>query len=487
MAPCVRNAAGEGVCDASGHDWSRTEAAAATFADARLHRRFAGLLRQLAAGVGASIPQACGDWAGVKAAYRFLANGRVGEADILGGHFAATAERARACRGVVLLLQDTTEFTYRRASATAIGVTKSVNSGRDAEGRWRHHTLCGLLLHTSLAVTEDGVPLGVAAVKVWTRSKFKGTAALKRVINPTRVPIEGKESIRWLDSLRQSVELLGDPGRLVHVADRESDIYELFCLAGELGTHFVVRTCVDRLAGDGTRTVADEMAEARVRGLHRVELRGAAGEATRAVLEIRARRVHVLPPIGKQRRYPALDLTVLHVTERNPPRGRKPVEWKLLTGLPVRSRKEAVEKVRWYATRWKIETFHKILKSGCRAEESRLRSAERIANLLALFCIIAWRILWLSLAHRADPEAAPRTALTDREITLLDRLPPGAGGGGEAQGRTLATYVRKLARLGGHLGRARDPPPGIIVLWRGLSRLADIELGVEIVERSNCG
>ncbi len=137
------------------------------------------------------------------------------------------------------------------------------------------------------------MPLGVAAVKVWTRSKFKGTAALKRVINPTRVPIEGKESIRWLDSLRQSVELLGDPGRLVHVADRESDIYELFCLAGELGTHFVVRTCVDRLAGDGTRTVADEMAEARVRGLHRVELRGAEGEAIRAVLEIRARRVHV--------------------------------------------------------------------------------------------------------------------------------------------------------------------------------------------------
>jgi hypothetical protein len=422
----------------------------------------------------------------VKAAYRFLANERVGEADILGGHSAATAERVGACRGVVLLLQDTTEFTYRRVSTTAIGVTKSVNSGRDAEGRWRHHTLCGLLLHTSLAITVDGVPLGVTALKVWTRSKFKGTAALKRVVNPTRVPIEGKESIRWLDSLRQSVELLGDPGRLVHVADRESDIYELFCLPGELGTHFVVRTCNDRLAGDGTGTVASEMAEARVRGLHRVELRGAEGEGIHAVLEIRARRVHVLPPIGKQRRCPALDLTVLHVTERNPPRGRKPIEWKLLTDLPVRSRKEAVEKIRWYAMRWKIETFHKILKSGCRAEESRLRSAERIAKLLALFCIIAWRILWLSLAHRAEPEAAPQTTLTDREITLLDKLSPGAGGG-EAQAKSLATYVRQLARLGGHLGRSRDPPPGIIVLWRGLSRLADIGLGVEIVERSTCG
>ena len=486
MAPCVQNATGDDAPGSAGQDWTEAEVEAASFADARLHRRFAGLLRQLAAGVGSSIPQACGDWAGAKAAYRFLANERVDEADILGGHFAATRDRFAACRGVVLLLQDTTEFAYRRVSTTAIGVTKSVNSGRDAEGRWRHHTLCGLLLHTGLAVTEEGVPLGVTAMKVWTRSKFRGTAALKRMVNPTRVPIEGKESVRWLDSLRRSVDLLGEPGRLVHVADRESDIYELFCLAGQLGTHFVVRTCNDRLAGDGTRTVASEMAKARVRGLHRVELRDAEGEVIQVVLEIRARRVHLLPPVGKQRHYPPLDLTVLHVTERDPPRGREPIEWKLLTDLPVRSRREAVEKIRWYATRWKVETFHKILKSGCRAEESRLRSAERIANLLALFCIIAWRILWLTLAHRADPGADPRTALTAPEIALLDRLIPGADGG-NPPGSTLATYVRKLARLGGHLGRSRDPPPGVVVLWRGLSRLADIELGVQIAERPKCG
>ena len=119
-------------------------------------------------------------------------------------------------------------------------------------------------------------------------------------------------------------------------------------------------------------------------------------------------------------------------------------------------------------------------------ERSRLRSAERIANLLALFCNIAWRILWLTLAHRANPEATPRPALRDREITLLDRLTPSTEGA-EPQGKTLATYVRKLARLGGHLGRSRDPPPGAIVLWRGLSRLADIELGLKIAEQAKCG
>ena len=267
MVLCVQDAVGEGARASPRQDWTETEVRAATFADARLHRRFASLLGQLASGAGSSIPQACGDWAGAKAAYRFLVNRRVSEADILGGHHEATRERIRTCPGMVLLVQDTTEFVYRRASTTAIGITKSVNSGRDADGRWRHHTLCGLLMHTTLAIAENGVPLGVTALKVWTRSKFKGTAALKRVVNPTRVPIEGKESIRWLDSLRQSVERIGDPGRCVHVADRESDIYELFCLARDLGTHFVVRTCNNRLAGDGTHTVADKMAEARVRGL----------------------------------------------------------------------------------------------------------------------------------------------------------------------------------------------------------------------------
>jgi hypothetical protein len=174
------------------------------------------------------------------------------------------------------------------------------------------------------------------------------------------------------------------------------------------------------------------------------------------------------------------------VAERNPPRGRKPIEWKLLTDLPVRSRREALKKIRWYAMRWKIETFHQTPNSGCRAEESRLRPAGRLANFLALFCIIAWRILWLTLDHRADPEAAPQTVLKPTEIALLDRLALGTKGG-EPEGNTLALYINKIARLGGHLGRSRDPPPGIIVLWRGLSRLADIELGVEIVEQTHCG
>jgi hypothetical protein len=118
----------------------------------------------------------------------------------------------------------------------------------------------------------------LTAVKFWTRKKFKGTAALKGKVNPTRVPIEKKESVRWLDNVRQSTELLGDPGRCVHIGDRESDIYELFCAAREAGTHFVIRTCVDRLAGNGDHTIADEMGEVAVKGRHRIDVRDSNGD-----------------------------------------------------------------------------------------------------------------------------------------------------------------------------------------------------------------
>src|SRR5208337_3503943 len=129
---------------------------------------------------------------------------RVNEADILAGHFQSTRDRTLATDDLVLVLHDTTEFTYRREKSEAIGITKSVNSGRDKAGRLRSHTVCGILMHSSLAVTIEGVPLGLAAVKFWTRKKFRGTAALKKKINPTRIPIEKKESIRWLENLKQS-------------------------------------------------------------------------------------------------------------------------------------------------------------------------------------------------------------------------------------------------------------------------------------------
>jgi transposase-like protein len=466
--------------------WTEREIDEGAFKDARLGRRFAELLKQISDGMGGSIPFACQDWASTKAAYRFFANARVDEADILSGHFAATRLRYDDCTGPILLIQDTTEFSYQRADTNAIGITKSVNSGRAKDGRLRHHTVCGMLMHSSLAVTTEGLPLGLAAVKFWTRKKFKGTAQLKKKINPTRVPIEKKESVRWLDNLRQSIDLLGQPERCIHIGDRESDIYELYCLTKELGTHFLVRTCVDRLAGDGGHTIAAEMEATHVKGLHHIEVRDDKGEVSKVALEIKFKHITVLPPIGKQKHYPALDLTVIHANERGTPKGRKPIEWKLITDLPVRGPSDAVEKINWYAMRWKIEVFHKILKSGCKAEDAKLRTAERLANLLAVFCILSWRVLWFTMLNRTAPDALPTVALTNAEIALLDHLVRDAGNR-RCRPDTLAFYLIKLARLGGYLARASDPPPGIVVIWRGLSRLTDIELGAEIGATSFVG
>lgn len=466
--------------------WVDREVVGCEFKDARLGKRFRTLLGQIGSDIGQSIPFVCQDWANTKAAYRFFANGRVSEADILSGHFQSTRERVAAADGPVLVLHDTTEFTYRRERPELIGITKRITTRkRDLAGNPILYTACGILMHSSLAITTAGLPLGLSAVKFWTRDKFKGAAALKRKINPTRVPIEKKESVRWLENLRQSTELLADPGRCIHIGDRESDIYELFCAAQEVGTHFLVRTCVDRLAGDGDHTVADEMDETSARGLHRIEVRDDKGDLDEAVLEIRYRRIRILPPIGKQKRYPALTLAVIHAQERTAPKNRKKIDWKLLTDLPVQSRRDAIEKLEWYAMRWKIEVFHKILKSGCRAEESRLQTADRLANLISLFCILSWRIFWMTMLNRCAPTAPPNSALTDTEIKLLDHLVKDTGRAAPRR-KALSQYLIKVARLGGYLARANDPPPGNIVMWRGLSRLTDIGLGA-MIGRANCG
>ncbi len=233
--------------DASSRPWWEQELTGCAFEDARLGHRLRHLIGRMDRSLGSSLRFACEDWANTKAAYRFFDNERVSEEQILAGHLEATRDRGTASEGPILVLQDTTEFSFQRRNGSDVGATRVVNSGRDKAGRLRTHTVCGLLMHASLAVTTDGLPLGLAAVKFLSRQAFKGTNALKRHINPTRVPIEQKESVRWLDNLRQSTALFNDPERCVHIGDRESDIYELFCLAQDLGTHLVVRNCVDRL------------------------------------------------------------------------------------------------------------------------------------------------------------------------------------------------------------------------------------------------
>jgi hypothetical protein len=221
------------------------------------------------------------------------------------------------------------------------------------------------------------------------------------------------------------------------------------------------------------------MDEVDCKGLHRVEVRDRHGKMSEAVLELKYRRILVQPPLYKQRRYPALELTVLQATERGKSRGRDPIDWKLITNLPVTTRAQAIEKLQWYALRWRIEVFHKILKSGCQAEQSKLRTAERLVNLLATFCILSWRIFWLTIINRSTQMAKASLAFTPLEINILNRLAPD-GVPASARSPTLKSCPTQLARLGGYLNRAGDGPPGNIVVWRGMSRLTDIELGFQM-------
>jgi hypothetical protein len=458
--------------------WINDELAGCKFADVRLEKRFRTLVEHLSEGIGETIPMACQDWANTKAAYRFLSNPRVGEEDILAGHFQSTRDRFRSADGLVLVLHDTTEFSFRREQPELIGNIGIMAGRKDERGRPHLYTTCGILMHSSLVVTTEGLPLGISAIKFWTRKEFKGTNALKKKINPTRVPIEEKESVRWLDNVRQTTALLANPERCIHIGDRESDIYELFCTARDVNTHFLVRTCVDRLAGDGQHTISEEMEAVDVKANHLITVLDKKGQPTKAVLELRYRRIRVLPPIGKQSRYPELRLTVIYAQERETPSERDPIDWKLITDLPVSTPLQAIEKLEWYASRWKIETFHKIVKSGCKAEESKLRTADRLVNLIAVFCILSWRIFWMTMFNRSASDAPALIAFTDTECRLLDHLVPDKPKSNSAR-KSLSSYIVKVARLGGFLARASDSPPGNMVMWRGLSRLTDIVLGFE--------
>lgn len=462
-------------------EWLEQETEACEFKDKRLNKRFKSLVTQLWNGIGETVPFSCQDWANTKAAYRFLSNDRVNEKEILYGHFQSTKERFSKSKSPVLVLQDTTTFSYQRDKPELIGITHLLNHG-NLYAKSKYHTQCGIQMHSSLVVTTEGLPLGLGAIKFWTRKKFKGTNALKKHINPTRISIKKKESYRWLESMKESTSLLNEPSRCIHIGDRESDIYELFCTAKEIGTNFLVRTCVDRLAGDGKHTIAAEMKEVKVKGLHRIEVQDNKGNFSEAVLEIKYRRIKVLPPNGKQKHYPELWLTVIHAEERRKPKNRNKIIWKLMTNLSVISAKEAIEKVYWYSLRWKIETFHKILKSGCKAESSKLRTASRLANLLAVFCILSWRIFWMTMLNRCNPKGPATLVLTKKEIELLSYLMKSKG---KIQ-INLSNFIIKIAKLGGYLARSSDPPPGNIVMWRGISRLTDIMLGFEL-GKENCG
>ena len=287
--------------------------------------------------------------------------------------------------------------------------------------------------------------------------------------DPSTYRKEGERPL--VENLRQSTALLNDPERCVRIGDRESDIYELFCTAQQMGTHFLVRTCVDRLAGDGTSTIGKEMKQVRVQGLHRIKVRDKNGEPSEAVLEIRYCRLVVLPPIGKQKNYPKLILTAIHAQERRQAAWTGQTDWKLLTTCRWVSPapRGRVQKLVWYSMRWKIETFLEDPEvrrlqgrggeaanggMGCKSVGGPLHP--ELANLLT------------TMINRAAPDAPVEAGIHQEQSFGCSMHWQERQAHPQAQ-KTFSTYLTKVAQLGGYLARATDSPPGNLVMWRGLS------------------
>lgn len=212
----------------------------------------------------------------------------------------------------------------------------------------------------------------------------------------------------------------------------------------------------------------------KVKAVHQVEVRNKKGVKSKATLEIKYERILLHPPLYKQKEFADMEVTVISAKERGKVIGRDRINWRLLSDLPVGSKAEAIEMLERYAMRWNIETFHKILKSGFGAEKSKLRSVKRITRLIATFCLLGWRVFWMTKVQRSTKKQKPSIAFTDVEQKLLDRVVPTQKQRGK---KHLSDYLLKVARLGGYLARANDSPPGNLVMWRGINRLTDIHLG----------
>jgi Transposase DNA-binding/Transposase Tn5 dimerisation domain len=440
-------------------EWSIHEFCGLDLGDERLNRRLLDLAETFAAQPEAPINQACGDWQATKAAYAFFANPKAAPSAILLPHQERTLERMQP-HPLVLLVQDTTFLNYTHHPAT---------SGLGPIGG----NQLGLVMHSTLAFTPAGLPLGVLAQQIWARPQQQAQARTR-----TQRPIAEKESYKWLAALQDTVTMVPTETRVVTIADREADIFEFLDAADQLDADYVIRAAQDRRVEGELGSLWAHMAAQALAGTVSVRIAARAGQAARtAALEVRVGQVTLLPPY-RPATDPGVWLEPLRVWaiwlhEAAPPAQTVAVEWLLLTNVAIVTWADVTERVGWYCVRPGIESFHKVLKSGCTVEECRLEDAERLTPYLTLMSVIAWRLFWLTHLNRQAPAQSCTAILADHEwkalyttihrTSSLPERPP-----------TVRQAVRWIGQLGGFLGRNGDGEPGITTLWRGWSRLADI-------------
>jgi hypothetical protein len=453
-------------------EWVTQEFARADLGDKRLDRRLVRTAELLAKAPSAPINEACGAWASTQASYRLFNNPKASPAKILEPHWKATAERMSGCGGPVLVMQDTVFFSYgKHVKTRGLGPIGKSNAAHDR----------GLVMHNALAFTTSGVALGILSQSTWARGEIPAEDYQEKIERLQVTPIEEKESSKWLISLKQTLERTPAGVQLITLADRESDIFEFLTQAKELRAKYVIRARTDRKLvpedSAGCTRMLDALSDAPVLGSLAVEVPGNGSRKARtASIEVRVAQVTIQPPQRRGAHAKAsgsdepVTVTLVGATEQSAPEGGESISWVLLTNLPVRDFESATEKVRWYARRWGIEVWHRVLKSGCKVEDCMLEEAERLKRYLTLFSIIGVRLMHVTYLARVQPDVPATEVFSTEEVNALHirmtkALPPAS------PAPTLRQMVRMLGKLGGHLGRKCDGEPGVTVLWRGWTSL----------------
>lgn len=449
--------------------WVHDELPGLDLGDERLNRRCMQLVSLMAEQPEASVMRCCGTMAEAKAAYRFLDNPRV-SAEAL-RECITHAARGRICAHKrVLVAQDTTTLTLSAHPKT---------EGMGPVGRGAS----GFFVHTAMAISSDGTPIGIVHQQVWARDP---QAAHSRDQRRDR-PIEDKESYRWIQALAATEACVPATTELLTVADREADIFEMFARHRPDNSHLLIRACRDRRVSD-TQTLFEAVAAAPVVGQFDVTVgRGRERPPRTATLQARGLAVTITTPTHgiHDRSLGPVSLSVIMAEEVAAPAGQEPLCWVLLTDLPVSDLEDARGFVRDYALRWLIERYHYTLKSGCRIEDCQLRHIDRIDRLVALYCVVALRLLWMTYTARNAPDTPCTTVFTDLEWRVLyayvhDKPPPDTP-------LSIRQAVLYVARLGGFKGRAGDGDPGVKVLWRGMIRLHDMVIGTRLTSHLHVG
>ena len=423
----------------------------------------------MAAAPQQSLPKQCDDWGELKAAYGLLHHPNVTPDQIQSAHRQRVCETCQS-HLLILAVQDTTELDFtQHVTVTGLGPIG------DGGGR-------GLLQHSTLAVTPDGVLLGVLHQIVRTRVPVpQGETRRQRRARP-------KESDFWHESV-EAVGTLGLRPRVVHVVDRGGDDFSMMVSCRNHGTGFLARAQHDRCVNGNADKLWSSMQRQPTAGLRDIPVPARKGQRARvARLTVHFAPVQLEPPKGDPRFKESLDAWSVYLVETNPPAGVKPVEWMLVTSEPVNTFADACERADWYCRRWIIEEWHKAEKTGCRLEASQLKDAEAIRCLAALVAVVAVRLIQLrDLAQTAedtasgDPEApthrpealqavVPRSWLI--AVAHLAKCRPDE--------LTPRAFWRTIAKRGGFIGRKSDGRPGWQTIWRGWYDVMMMVQGIEL-------